>query len=162
MYSLFTFRMLPLSRFPLLKPPIPSSLPLLLCRCFPTHPLTPSSLPFHSPTLGYWAFTGPRTTPLIDAWQVYPLLHVTKPWVPPCVHFGWWFSPWELWGYWLVDIVLPMELQIPSDLSVLSLIPPMGTLCSVQWLAVSIYICICQALVGNHSISASTLSLHNL
>ena len=22
-----------------------------------------------------------------------------KPWVPPCVLFGWWFSPWELWGY---------------------------------------------------------------
>jgi hypothetical protein len=21
-----------------------------------------------------------------------------EPWVPPCVLFGWWFSPWELWG----------------------------------------------------------------
>jgi hypothetical protein len=21
-----------------------------------------------------------------------------KPWVPPCVLFGWWFSPRELWG----------------------------------------------------------------
>jgi hypothetical protein len=20
-----------------------------------------------------------------------------EPWVPPCVFFGWWFSPWELW-----------------------------------------------------------------
>ena len=30
--------------------------------------------------------------------------------------------------------------------SVLSLTPPMGTLCSVQWLAVSIHLCICQAL----------------
>ena len=38
-----------------------------------------------------------------------------KPWVPPCVLFGWWFSPWELWRYWLVHIVVPpMELQIPS------------------------------------------------
>jgi hypothetical protein len=31
--------------------------------------------------------------------------------VPPCVLFGWWFRPWELWGIWLVDIVvLPMVL----------------------------------------------------
>ena len=36
-------------------------------------------------------------------------------WVPPCVLFGWWFSPWELWGVWLVNIfVLPMRLQNPS------------------------------------------------
>jgi hypothetical protein len=21
-----------------------------------------------------------------------------EPWVPPCELFGWWFSPWELWG----------------------------------------------------------------
>jgi hypothetical protein len=20
-----------------------------------------------------------------------------EPWVSPCVFFGWWFSPWELW-----------------------------------------------------------------
>jgi hypothetical protein len=26
---------------------------------------------------------------------------------PPCVFFGWWFSPRELWGVWLVDIVVP-------------------------------------------------------
>jgi hypothetical protein len=28
-----------------------------------------------------------------------------EPWVPPCVFFGWCFSPWELLGVWLVDIV---------------------------------------------------------
>ena len=51
------------------------------------------------------------------------------------------------WGVWLVDIVvLPMELQTPSAPSVLSLTPPLGTLCSVQWLAESIHFCICQAL----------------
>jgi len=44
------------------------------------------------------------------------------PWVCPCVFFGWWFSPWELW---LVGIVL-MELQSSSAPSVLSLIPPVG------------------------------------
>jgi hypothetical protein len=49
---------------------------------------------------------------------------------------------------WLVDIVvLPMELQTPSAPSVLSLNPPLGMPCSVQWLAASIHPCICQALV---------------
>jgi hypothetical protein len=37
-------------------------------------------------------------------------------------------------------------LQIPSAPSVLSLTPPLGILCSVQWLTVSIRLCICQAL----------------
>ena len=50
-------------------------------------------------------------------------------------------------GIWLVDIVvLPMELQTPSAPSVLSPAPPLGSLCSVQWLATSICLCICQAL----------------
>jgi hypothetical protein len=49
---------------------------------------------------------------------------------------------------WLVDIViLPVKLQTPSASSVLSLTSPLGTplgtLCSVQWLATSI--CTCQA-----------------
>ena len=40
-------------------------------------------------------------------------------WVPPCVHFGWWFSPWELSVVSLVDIVvLPMKLPSLSALSV--------------------------------------------
>ena len=55
--------------------------------------------------------------------------------------FGWWFSPWELWGYWLVHIVVPpMGLQNPSAPWVLSLAPPLGSLCSVQWLAESIHL----------------------
>jgi hypothetical protein len=50
-----------------------------------------------------------------------------EPWVPPCVLFGWWFSPWELWGVWLIDIfVLPVGLQTPSAPSVLSLSPALG------------------------------------
>ena len=70
-----------------------------------------------------------------------------EPQVPPCVFFGWWFSPRELWGYWLVHIVVPpMGLQTPSAPWVLSLAPSLGTLCSVQWMAVSIHFCICQAL----------------
>jgi hypothetical protein len=70
-----------------------------------------------------------------------------EPWVPPCVLFGWWFSPWELLGVWLVDIVvLPMGLRTPSAPLVISLSPQLGTPCSVQWLSTSIPLCICQAL----------------
>ena len=68
-------------------------------------------------------------------------------WVPPCVFFGWWFSPWKLWGYWLVHIVVPpMVLQATLAPLVLSLAPPLRALCSVQWLAESIHLCICQTL----------------
>jgi hypothetical protein len=50
-------------------------------------------------------------------------------------------------GLWLVDIaVLPIRLHIPSAPSVLSLSPPLESQCSVQWLVVSIHLCICQAL----------------
>ena len=65
----------------------------------------------------------------------------------PCVLLCYWLSPWELLGDWLVDIVvLPVGLQFPSTPSVLFLTPLLGTLSSVQWLAVSISLCICQAL----------------
>jgi hypothetical protein len=40
-----------------------------------------------------------------------------------------------------------MGLKTPSAPWVLSLAPPLGTLCSVQRLAESIYLCICQELV---------------
>ena len=64
----------------------------------------------------------------------------------PCILFGWWFSPWELWVVWLVDIVvLPMGLQSPSAPSV-SLTLPLGSRGSVQWLAVSICISLSQVL----------------
>jgi hypothetical protein len=45
---------------PPLKPPIPIPLPLLQWGCASIHPPTCISLPWHSPTLGHWAFTGPR------------------------------------------------------------------------------------------------------
>ena len=84
------FKCYPLSWFPLLKLPIPSLIPLLLWGCSLTHPL-PSHLspPWHSPTLGHRAFTGPRSSPPIDVWQGHPLLHKQlEPWVSPCVLFG--------------------------------------------------------------------------
>jgi hypothetical protein len=32
--------------------------------------------------------------------------------VSPCVLFGWWFGPWELWGGLVVDIVVFPKMQI--------------------------------------------------
>jgi hypothetical protein len=102
-----------LSCFPFHKPPLPAPLPLLT----------------NLPTPTFWsrqqAFRGPRASPPIEDRQGHPLLHMLlEPWVPPCVLFGFWFSPWELWGYWMVHIVVPpMGLQTPSAPWILSLIP---------------------------------------
>ena len=110
-FSLFTFQMLsPFFIFLPKKTHYLTPHPLL------TNPTIHAFLSWHYPTLGHQAFTGPRVSPLIDVPQGHPLLHMQlEPWIPPCVLFGWWFSPWELWGYWLVHIVVPpMELQTPS------------------------------------------------
>jgi hypothetical protein len=135
-----------LSSFPVSPPktfyPIPPS-PYL-----PTHPF-----PLPRPDISlHWGIKpsqdqGPLL-PLMFIQQGHPLLHMQlEPWVPPCVFFGWWFSPMELWGYWLAhNVVPPIGLQTPSAPSVLSLAPSLGTLCSVQWLAESSHLCICQAL----------------
>ena len=69
-------------------------------------------------------------------------------------------------GVWLVDtVVLPMGLQTPSTPSVLSLTPLLGTPCSVQWLAVSIHLCICKALTEplrrQPSLSGGSLMRHS-
>jgi hypothetical protein len=96
------FKCYPLSLIPLQKPTILSPIPLL------TNSPTPASLSWDSPTLE-------RGLSSIDVQQGHPLLHMwLQPLVPPCVLFGCWFSPWELWGYWLVHIVVPpMGLQNP-------------------------------------------------
>ena len=76
-------------------------------REFPTHTNTAFSLPWHYPTMGHWVFEGTRSSLPINVWQGYCLLHMQlEPWVPPCVLFDWWFSSCELWGIWLVDIVV--------------------------------------------------------
>ena len=124
-FLLHISNVIPLSWFLLWKSPIPFHLPLL------TNVPTPTSWPWNSPILGHRAFTRPRTSPSTDDLLGYPLLHVQlEPRVPPCIIFGWWFRPRELWGYWLVDIVVPpMGLQIPSTPWFLSLVPSLGTLC---------------------------------
>jgi hypothetical protein len=61
--------------------------------------------------------------------------------------FDWCFVPGSSGGYCLVHIVPPpMGLQTPSAPWVLSVAPSLGTLCSVQWMTVSIHVCICHAL----------------
>jgi hypothetical protein len=32
-----------------------------------------------------------------------------EPWVLPCILFGWWFSPLELWGAWPVNTFAPLH-----------------------------------------------------
>ena len=69
------------------------------------------------------------------------------PLVPLCVLLVGDSVPGNSGNVWLVDIVvLPMGLQTTSAPTVLPLTPPQGTLCSVQWLAVSICLCIGQVL----------------
>jgi len=104
------FKCYPLSRSPLWKTPIPSALPCFYECSPPTDVPTPTYLPWHSPTLGYWAFTGPRAFPPIDVPQGCLLLH--------SIHFGWWFSPCELLRVLVVDIVvLPMGCKSFSSFS---------------------------------------------
>jgi hypothetical protein len=105
---------------------------LLLLGCFPFHTTTPVFLPWHFSTLEQRAFTGPRVFPPIGARQNHPLLHIwLEPLSPPCVR--------ELFVVWLVDnIALPMVLQTTPSPLVLSLTPPLGSLCSVQWLSVNL------------------------
>jgi hypothetical protein len=64
----------PFPGFPSANPyPIPLS--LLLWGCSPPHTPTPASLPWYSPTLGHWPFTGSRASPPTDVWQGHHQLH---------------------------------------------------------------------------------------
>ena len=88
----------------------------------PPQPTHSSSWPWHIPILGHRTFKGPRASPPIDDRLGNPLLQMQlEPWIPPCVFFDWWFSPRELWCYWLVHIVVPPRgLKTPSASWVLS------------------------------------------
>ena len=95
-------------------------------------PLIPSPCPAPQPThscflalghiifvLGHIIFARPRASPPIDGQLSHPLLHMQL--------------ETQLWGYWLVHIVVPpIGLQTPSPPLVLSLAPPLWALCSIQ------------------------------
>jgi hypothetical protein len=76
----------------------------------------------------------------------------------PCVLLGWWFSPCESWGVWLLDIiVLPIWLPTPLSPSVLFLTPPLGTPLGTQgsgWLRAlsSVFVRLWESLSGDSHI----------
>ena len=92
--------------------------------------------------------SGPRASPPTDVQHGHLLpLMWPAPWVPPSVYFGWWFSPWDLGGGVLVVTYCCSSYGAANPFTSSSpLTPPLGTPCSVQWMAVSIHLCICQAL----------------
>ena len=114
----------------------------------PTHPLSSShpGIPLHQ-GVEHPQAQGPLL-PLMSNKDILCHIHMwPAPWVPPCVFFGWWSSPRELRGVCPVDTVAPsMGLQTPLAPSVPSPSPPSGTPTTVQWLAESFCLCICQAL----------------
>jgi hypothetical protein len=118
--------------------------PILPSSCFyeGAHPPTPSSLPWHSSALGYQAFTGPR--PLLPLIPNRAILCYICGWSQGSLHVYTLVGslvPESSGGVWVVDIVvLPMGLQTHSAPPVLSLTPPLGTLCLVQWLAANIHL----------------------
>jgi hypothetical protein len=78
-----------------------------------------------------------------------------EPWIPSCALFGWFGLVW----FGLVGLVPGVLGLLVSSYCcssygaansfsswVLSPDPPLGTLCSVQWMFVGIHFCICQAL----------------
>ena len=140
-----------LSPFLFTSPWNPLSHPPSSCFYEGVHLLTFASQPWHSPTLSNQAFTGPRACSPIDDQQGHPLLHIRlEPWVPPCVLFGWWVGPWELW---LVDIViLPMGLKTSSAPSVLSLTFPLGPSDQFNgwlWASASVFVRLWKSLSGD-------------
>jgi hypothetical protein len=91
--------------------PYPTPLPFASKRVFlqpPTHShLTPLASPF------FGASSLHRTKCLPSHWcQMRPS---SASYIagaldrPMCMLFGWWFSPWELWGVWLIHTVLLLK-----------------------------------------------------
>ena len=101
-FTYWPFKCYPLFQFPLQKFPISS-----LCFYESARP------PIHSCLTGASSL---HRTKSLSSHQGHPLLHMQlEPWVPPCVLFGWWFSPWKLWGSgWLILLFLwgwkPLQL----------------------------------------------------
>ena len=138
--SSFTFQML--SSFLVSPPKPPYSIP------------SPAYQPTHS---SFLALAFPYTFPLEPLQDQASLLPLMTDKAIFCYLCGW--SHGSFLVYSLVGDLVPgssggtgwfillLGLQTPSAPWVLSLVPPMRTLCSVQWLAESIHLCICQALV---------------
>ena len=157
LFYLFTFQSYPPSWFPLHKPPIPSH--SLYFYEGASH--TPKCTHFHLTDLAFpypGASSLHRTKGLPSNWcQIRPSSATyAAGGMGPSMCTLWlvvFFFPWELRGFWLVDIVvLLMGLQTPSSPSVLPLTPPLG--CYAQsrgWLqaSASVFVSIWQILSGD-------------
>ena len=99
---------LPVSPLEIIYPISPSPASMRVLRHPPTHPPTLSFLPdLAFPYTGALSLHRTKVSSPLDAIQGHPLLHMQlEARVPLFVLFGWWFIPWELWGVWLVDIVV--------------------------------------------------------
>jgi hypothetical protein len=164
--------------YPLSRSPTPSEIlypipvPLLLWGCSPVHPLPPPHPLIHL----HWGIEPSQDQgPLIPLMPDKAILCYICSWCHGFLHV---YSlvgglvPGSSGGIWLVlpmglqtsYVVLPMGLQTSSAPSVFSLTPPLGTQCSVQWLAVSIRLCVCQALAGplRRQLYQASISMHFL
>jgi hypothetical protein len=115
-------------------------------KCYPESPLypppaplpnppTPASWPRHSRVLGHMIFQDQG-----------PLLLLMADW-PSSATYATRDTALGSGKYWLVHIVVPrIGVQPPLAPWVLSLAPPMGVPCSIQWMTVSIHLYICQAM----------------
>lgn len=90
------------------SPPFLSSLsyvplPLLLRWWFPTPLLLLPHHFQHPPPLEHHVSIVFGASSPIDVQQGTSLLHMChRPWISPCMLFGWWLSLWELWGVWVI------------------------------------------------------------
>jgi hypothetical protein len=143
-FSLFKFQMLSYFQVSTPETPLSHPPPQAFKRCSPTHPPTLAFPSWHSLTLEHQTPSVPRATPPTDGEQAHSLLLMhLEPCIPPCVLFVWWFSPWELWGIWLVDTVaLPqVGLQtLSASWSLFQLLHQEPCVQSNDWLPASSFV----------------------
>lgn len=94
--------------------PLPSPPPTIRLLPYPpTHPLTHASAPWHSPTLGHGAYTGPRgSLPLMSDKAIFYICSWSHGWVP--------FSN-------------PLISGLHALVTLVQRIPPQPPICSLGW-----------------------------
>jgi hypothetical protein len=105
-FFIYIINVFPFLDLPSINPLSHSSTPCLYEGA--PQPTTPVFPPWLSFTMGHWTLSGPRASSLNDVQQDHPLPQIwPAPWVTPCVFFGWWPSPRELWGSGQLTPFLP-------------------------------------------------------
>lgn len=106
------------------------------------HP-SPSALS-HPLPLGHQVSTDIGTSFPTEARQGSPLLHMSyRPWISPCMFFGWWLSPWQLLGvhvYWCCwfsyRVAIPINSFNPSPNSS-TRVPDLSSIVGYKYLHLS-------------------------